>query len=234
MALGKILKEAREARGLSIFEVAEATRMMVQMVEELENEDFHRIAAPIYGKGFIRLYAEYVGVESRPLTDEFLALYSAGGRSAPEPAAGAGDGGRPDPPEDDLASAGSLDKGDFRLSGEAIEDQRYPFPGKDKVSGSPADEEPDESRQPFLSRLARLSAPWWHRFCSALFGLVATLVGWAGRLDRRLVLWGGGGLLLLALILLFGSCLRRDHGSRHSPVEFSRIIEPPLPYFADP
>jgi CheY-like chemotaxis protein len=38
--------------------IAEATRMMVQVVEELEREDFRRIAAPIYGRGFIKLYAK--------------------------------------------------------------------------------------------------------------------------------------------------------------------------------
>lgn len=53
MALGKILKDAREAKGLSTTEVAEHTNMMVQIVQELENEDFHRIAAPIYGRGFL-------------------------------------------------------------------------------------------------------------------------------------------------------------------------------------
>ena len=75
MALGEILRAAREAKGFTPSEVAEATRMMVQMVEELEREDFGRIAAPIYGKGFIRLYAEFVGVDSAPLIDEYDSVF---------------------------------------------------------------------------------------------------------------------------------------------------------------
>ncbi len=76
MALGRILREAREARGLSISDVAEHTNMMVQVVGELENEDFHRIAAPIYGRGFLKLYAELLDLDVQPLIDEFMDIYT--------------------------------------------------------------------------------------------------------------------------------------------------------------
>lgn len=72
MSLGEQLRNARLAKNLTASEVAAATRMMVQIVEELEREDFHRFAAPIYGKGFIRLYAEHVGLDPRPLIEEYL------------------------------------------------------------------------------------------------------------------------------------------------------------------
>jgi len=49
MALGQILREAREHKGLTTRQVAESTRMLVQIVEELEREDFRRIAAPFMG-----------------------------------------------------------------------------------------------------------------------------------------------------------------------------------------
>lgn len=76
MALGEQLRNAREEKNLTASEVAAATRMMVQIVEELEREDFHRFAAPIYGKGFIKLYAEFVGLDPRPLIDEYLARFA--------------------------------------------------------------------------------------------------------------------------------------------------------------
>ena len=82
MALGNILRETREARGLSTTDVAEHTNMMVQIVEELENEDFHRIAAPIYGRGFLKLYAELLDIEVQPLIDEFMDIYT--GKIIPE------------------------------------------------------------------------------------------------------------------------------------------------------
>lgn len=76
MALGKILRDAREQQGFSVAQVAEATHMMVQIVEELEREDFHRIAAPIYGRGFIKLYAEFLSLDAEPLVKEFNTIYS--------------------------------------------------------------------------------------------------------------------------------------------------------------
>lgn len=76
MALGNILREAREARGLSSTDVAEHTNMMVQIVEELEKEDFHRIAAPIYGRGFLKLYAELLDIDVQPLIDEFMDIFT--------------------------------------------------------------------------------------------------------------------------------------------------------------
>lgn len=78
MAFGQILRKAREERGLSPSEVAAATRMKVQIVEDLECEEFGRIAAVIYGKGFIKLYAEYVGLDPKPLIDDYVALAGSG------------------------------------------------------------------------------------------------------------------------------------------------------------
>ena len=70
---GKTLRTAREAKGLTTAQVAEATHMMPQVVEGLEKEDFSRIVAPIYGRGFVRLYCEAVGIDSQPLLDTFMA-----------------------------------------------------------------------------------------------------------------------------------------------------------------
>ena len=73
MALGQQLREARRRRNLTASQVAAGTRMKVQMVEAIENEDFRCMAAPIYAKGFIRMYAEFVGLDARPLIDEYMA-----------------------------------------------------------------------------------------------------------------------------------------------------------------
>ncbi|OGV72589.1 MAG: hypothetical protein A2269_01170 [Lentisphaerae bacterium RIFOXYA12_FULL_60_10] len=72
MKLGEELRKARLDRKLTPSQVAAATRMKVQVVESLEREDFSSIAAPIYSKGFIKLYAEYVGIDPRPLIDDFV------------------------------------------------------------------------------------------------------------------------------------------------------------------
>jgi transcriptional regulator with XRE-family HTH domain len=85
MALGAILRAERERRGLTEHQVADATRIMVQMVREFEEEDFHRIAAPIYGRGFVKIYASYLELDPAPLVKEFDQLYAERGRKPPPP-----------------------------------------------------------------------------------------------------------------------------------------------------
>jgi len=72
MAIGPILRNARLAKQLTESQVAELTRMKIQIVQDLEKDDFHRIAATIYGKGFIKLYAECVGLDPQPLINDYL------------------------------------------------------------------------------------------------------------------------------------------------------------------
>jgi len=72
MAIGPTLREARQQKQLTTSQVAEITRMKVQIVDDLENDDFHRIAATIYGKGFIKLFAECVELDPEPLITDYL------------------------------------------------------------------------------------------------------------------------------------------------------------------
>lgn len=76
MALGEKLRSARIARKQSTSDVATATQMSVHVVEALEREDFSRISAPIYAKGFIRLYARHVGVDPEPLVGEYVSVFA--------------------------------------------------------------------------------------------------------------------------------------------------------------
>jgi len=73
--LGDRLRAERERLGMSESELAAALNMKIQILEDLESNDYHRLAAAIYGKGFIRLYAEYVNLEVEPLLKEFTERY---------------------------------------------------------------------------------------------------------------------------------------------------------------
>jgi len=70
------LKRAREEKGLTPSQVASKTRLLVQIVEDLEVERFKNIPAPIYGRGFVRLYAECVGLDPAPLVADFMAAFN--------------------------------------------------------------------------------------------------------------------------------------------------------------
>ena len=71
--VGAQLKAAREAHDLTISQVAEVTRIKSQQIEGIERGDFSSIPAPMYVKGFIKLYAQVVDLEPEPL----LACYEA-------------------------------------------------------------------------------------------------------------------------------------------------------------
>ena len=73
---GKTLRNAREAKGYTVSQIAEMTHLKSSTIEGLEHEDFSMIAAPIYGRGFVKLYCEAVGLEPKPLVDEFMAIMS--------------------------------------------------------------------------------------------------------------------------------------------------------------
>ena len=74
MEFGKSLREAREAKGYTVAQVAETTHMLTAIIEGLEPEDFSKIAAPIYGRGFVKLYCAAVGLEAKPFVDEFMEI----------------------------------------------------------------------------------------------------------------------------------------------------------------
>ena len=69
---GDKLRIAREQKGLTRSQLADITRILVQIIQGLEEEDFSRIVAPIYGRGFVKLYAEAVGLDPKECIDEFM------------------------------------------------------------------------------------------------------------------------------------------------------------------
>lgn len=59
---GLRLRQAREAAGLGIAEVASAMRVPVRVVESLEAGDWERLGAAVFVRGKLRSYARAVGV----------------------------------------------------------------------------------------------------------------------------------------------------------------------------
>src|ERR1700693_6065436 len=69
--IGSSLREARERRNLSYGQVEAETAIRTRYIRALEDEDFHILPGPTYTKGFLRAYAEYVGLDGQPFVDEF-------------------------------------------------------------------------------------------------------------------------------------------------------------------
>lgn len=76
LEIGTILRTAREQRGLGIEEAAEATKIRPAYLVAIEEEAFERLPGPTYARGFLRSYADYLGVEAQPLIDEFSTRFA--------------------------------------------------------------------------------------------------------------------------------------------------------------
>jgi len=71
MAIGEVLREAREAQGLTVEEVEDATKIQRKYIRALEAEEFSTLPGRVYAKAFLRTYAKYLGLDSEALVGEF-------------------------------------------------------------------------------------------------------------------------------------------------------------------
>jgi cytoskeleton protein RodZ len=60
---GKLLREAREKKGLSLADVERDTRLRRAQIEALEEEDFSKLPSGIFRKGLLRSYVSYLGLD---------------------------------------------------------------------------------------------------------------------------------------------------------------------------
>jgi cytoskeleton protein RodZ len=73
--IGSALREARERRGLSYSQVEEGTKIRARYIRALEEEDFGVLPGATYSKGFLRAYADYLGLDGHLFIDEFNSRY---------------------------------------------------------------------------------------------------------------------------------------------------------------
>jgi cytoskeleton protein RodZ len=57
------LREAREALGLTVYEVADITKIRTDHIRALEEGRFDAFAAPVYVRGFVRTYARLLRLD---------------------------------------------------------------------------------------------------------------------------------------------------------------------------
>lgn len=75
--IGTTLRAARVNRGLSIEQAAQDTRISRKFLEAIEAEDFGALPAPVYVRGFLRSYANYLKVDPSPLLEQVAAVLDA-------------------------------------------------------------------------------------------------------------------------------------------------------------
>ena len=92
--IGSSLREARTRQGLELPELETRTKIRSKYLRALEEEQFDTLPGHTYVKGFLRAYADSLGLDGGLYVDEYNSRYVAGdeeaplrARSAPTPAA---------------------------------------------------------------------------------------------------------------------------------------------------
>jgi hypothetical protein len=73
--IGHSLREARERQGLGYPEIELATKIRAKYIRALEEEDFTSIPGDAYIRGFLRTYAEYLGLDGDVYVDEYASRF---------------------------------------------------------------------------------------------------------------------------------------------------------------
>lgn len=69
-SVGEQLRRAREARGLTVQQIAEETKLKLVQVEALESGDYSAFPAMVYTRGSLKSYADVVKIDPTPLLEQ--------------------------------------------------------------------------------------------------------------------------------------------------------------------
>jgi cytoskeleton protein RodZ len=71
---GASFKKARESRGVSLDQIAAETRISTRFLVAIENEEFNLLPGGIFNRGFVRSYAEKIGLDPDQAVAEYERL----------------------------------------------------------------------------------------------------------------------------------------------------------------
>jgi cytoskeletal protein RodZ len=70
-SFGEELRREREIRGISLKEIADATKISKRFLEAIERNDHRTLPAPVFTRGFVREYARYLGLNSEDMVNRY-------------------------------------------------------------------------------------------------------------------------------------------------------------------
>ena len=68
---GEELRREREIRGISLKEIADATKISKRFLEAIERNDHPTLPAPVFTRGFVREYARYLGLNAEEIVSNY-------------------------------------------------------------------------------------------------------------------------------------------------------------------
>ncbi|MFH1656024.1 MAG: RodZ domain-containing protein [Candidatus Omnitrophota bacterium] len=82
-SIGERLRSAREKKKISLGDVYAKTKIHTSIIEALEEDRFQEYSL-VYIKGFLKIYSQFLGLDTESILQEFIGLYSP---KKPEPIA---------------------------------------------------------------------------------------------------------------------------------------------------
>jgi cytoskeleton protein RodZ len=76
--IGNSLREARLRQGLDLGEIEQATKVRSRYLKALEEEQFEALPGQTYVKGFLKAYADHLGLDGDLYVEEFNSRYATG------------------------------------------------------------------------------------------------------------------------------------------------------------
>jgi cytoskeletal protein RodZ len=71
-SFGETLRRERELRQISLREIAEATKINLRYLDALERDDFRHLPGGVFNKGFVRAYAQFIGIDPETMVNAYL------------------------------------------------------------------------------------------------------------------------------------------------------------------
>jgi cytoskeletal protein RodZ len=71
-SFGETLKRERELRQISLREISEATKINLRYLDALERDDFRHLPGGVFNKGFVRAYAQFIGIDAETMVMAYL------------------------------------------------------------------------------------------------------------------------------------------------------------------
>ena len=84
-SFGETLKRERELRQISLREISEATKINLRYLESLERNDFRHLPGGVFNKGFVRAFAQFIGIDPEAMVMAYLDEERSQEARAPKP-----------------------------------------------------------------------------------------------------------------------------------------------------
>src|SRR5215212_10545602 len=83
-SFGEELRLAREARGVTLRQISDQTRISIRYLEAIEGNDYKRLPGGIFNRSFIKAYAKQIGFDEKAALEGYMRTAREQGESPDE------------------------------------------------------------------------------------------------------------------------------------------------------